>query len=140
MPVVSNVTTPDNSTADVTAHLRGLPRTEHPPQPAGGGLTEAPNHRGSASGHNASAITDQLVAEPHVAAAPPAAHDAQDSRWLQDSADSVAWAAHSMPESPHEISRDPTASQPPMLRAWVGGPARRGHAHAASDCIGGCER
>jgi len=31
-------------------------------------------------------------------------------------------------------------SQPPMLRAWVGGPARRGHAHAASDCIGGCER
>ena len=31
-------------------------------------------------------------------------------------------------------------SQPPVLRAWVGGPARRGHAHAASDCIGGCER
>jgi hypothetical protein len=40
-----------------------------------------------------------------VAAAPPAAHEAQDSRWLQDSADSVAWAAHGMPESPHEISR-----------------------------------
>ena len=31
--------------------------------------------------------------------------DAQDSRWLQDSADSVAWAAHGMPESPREISR-----------------------------------
>jgi len=40
-----------------------------------------------------------------VAAVPPTAHDAQDSRWLQDSADSVAWAAHGMPESPHEISR-----------------------------------
>ena len=48
---------------------------------------------------------DQLVAEPDVAAARPALHDAQDSRWLQDSADSVAWAAHGMPESPHEISR-----------------------------------
>jgi hypothetical protein len=33
------------------------------------------------------------------------AHAAQDSRWLQDSADSVAWAAHGMPESPHGISR-----------------------------------
>ena len=31
-------------------------------------------------------------------------------------------------------------SQPPVLRAWVGGPARRGHAHAASDCVGGGER
>ncbi|KOO36131.1 hypothetical protein Ctob_016248, partial [Chrysochromulina tobinii] len=50
-------------------------------------------------------VGDQLVAEPDVAAAPPVAHDAQDSRWLQDSADSVAWAAHGMPESPHEISR-----------------------------------
>ena len=40
-----------------------------------------------------------------VAAALPAAYAAQDSRWLQDSADSVAWAAHGMPESPHGISR-----------------------------------
>jgi hypothetical protein len=44
-----------------------------------------------------------------VAAALPAVHDAQDSRWLQDSADysadSVAWAAQGMPELPHGISR-----------------------------------
>ena len=31
--------------------------------------------------------------------------DVQESRWLQVSADSVAWAAHGMPESPHDISR-----------------------------------
>ncbi|KOO33032.1 hypothetical protein Ctob_015206, partial [Chrysochromulina tobinii] len=29
----------------------------------------------------------------------------KESRWLQVSADSVAWAAHGMPESPHDISR-----------------------------------
>ena len=62
--------------------------------------------RGAAvSGQWAQRVGDQLVAEPDVAAAPPAAHDAQDSRWLQDSADSVAWAAHGMPESPHEVPR-----------------------------------
>jgi hypothetical protein len=31
--------------------------------------------------------------------------DVQESRWLQVSADSVAWAAHGMPESPHDVSR-----------------------------------
>ena len=58
--------------------------------------------RGAAvSGQWAQRVGDQLVAEPDVAAA----HDAQDSRWLQDSADSVAWAAHGVPESPHEVPR-----------------------------------
>ena len=40
-----------------------------------------------------------------MASAPPAAHEVQVSRWLQDSADSVAWSAHGMPESSREISR-----------------------------------
>ncbi|KOO28293.1 hypothetical protein Ctob_011232 [Chrysochromulina tobinii] len=40
-----------------------------------------------------------------MASAPPRAHEAQDSRWLQDGADSVAWTVHGMPESPREISR-----------------------------------
>jgi hypothetical protein len=31
--------------------------------------------------------------------------DVQESRWLQVSADSVAWAAHGMPESPHVMPR-----------------------------------
>jgi|LauGreDrversion4_1035100.scaffolds.fasta_scaffold142920_1 hypothetical protein len=31
-------------------------------------------------------------------------HEAlQDSRWLMDSGDCVAWAAHGMPESPHGV-------------------------------------
>ena len=57
--------------------------------------------------HGASAAASWWAEAPPgcVAAAPPAAHDAQDSRWLQDSADSVAWADHGMPESPHEIPR-----------------------------------
>ena len=31
--------------------------------------------------------------------------DVQESRWLLVSADSVAWAAHGMPESPHVMPR-----------------------------------
>ncbi|KOO21974.1 hypothetical protein Ctob_000287, partial [Chrysochromulina tobinii] len=71
-------------------HLRGLPRTEHPPQPAAVGSTRRRSARRRTG---------------CVDAAPPVAHDAQDSRWLQDNADNVAWAAHGMPESPHDISR-----------------------------------
>ena len=80
-------------------HLPGLPRTEHPSQPAGGLRRRILGAVGSTRWRSARRRTGC------VAAAPPAAHDAQDSRWLQDSADSVAWAAHGMPESPHEISR-----------------------------------
>ena len=80
-------------------HLRRLPRTEHPPQPAGGPRRRSLGAVGSTRRRSARRRTGC------VAAAPPAAHDAQDSRWLQDSADSVAWAAHGMPESPHEVPR-----------------------------------
>jgi hypothetical protein len=80
-------------------HLRGLPHTEHPPQPARGLRHRIIGAVGSTRRRSARRRTGC------VAAAPPAAHEAQDSRWLQDSADSVAWAAHSMPESPREISR-----------------------------------
>ena len=82
-------------------HLPGLPPTEHPPQPAGGLRRRILGAVGSTRRRSARRRTGC------VAAALPATHEeAQDSRWLQDtSADSVAWAAHGMPESPHEISR-----------------------------------
>ena len=78
-------------------HLRRLPRTEHPPQPAGGLRRRILGAVGSTRRRSARRRTGC------VSAAPPGAHDAQDSRWLQDSADSIAWAAHGMPESPREI-------------------------------------
>jgi hypothetical protein len=40
-----------------------------------------------------------------MAAAVPSAHEAQDSEWLQHSAESVASAAHDMSGSPHGIPR-----------------------------------
>ena len=79
-------------------HLRGLPRTEHPPQPAGGLRRRIIGAVGTTRRRSARRRTG-------CGCSTPTAHDAQDSRWLQDSADSVAWAAHGMPESPRDISR-----------------------------------
>ena len=42
---------------------------------------------------------------PHQTSHPVLTHEAQDSRWLQDSGDCVAWAAHGMPESPDGVPR-----------------------------------
>jgi hypothetical protein len=74
----------------------------HGASAAASSWAEAPHPRGS--GLNASAISSSQN-RMCGCTAPPAAHDAQDSRWLQESADSVAWAAHGMPEPPNEMSR-----------------------------------
>ena len=79
--------------------LPGWPPTEHPPQPAGGPSRRMLGAVGSTRRRSARRRTGC------VAAAPSAAYEAQDSRWLQHGAECVAWAAHGVPESPHEIPR-----------------------------------
>ena len=66
---------------------------------------EAPHPRGS--GLNASVISSSQNRMCGCSTARSARRAGQqiNSRWLQDSADSVAWAAHGMPESPHDIPR-----------------------------------
>ena len=93
------------STKATVSHPKASARlAAHGASAAASWWAEAPHARGS--GLNASAISSSQNRMCGCSiGASPAAHDAHDSRWLQDSADSVAWAAHGMPESPHGIPR-----------------------------------
>ncbi len=74
----AGVPSEDGEVMDEERYLRGLPRTEHPPQPAGGLRRRIIGAVGTTRRRSARRRTG-------CGCSTPAAHDAQDSRWLQDS-------------------------------------------------------
>ena len=113
----------DTTANDLWWSRRGLlSRVDCPPSTLCTGTFEAHRARVDAmedpmdEGANAHTPEPYLDDGEHRSVQPGAAHrpqslatlqplDVQESRWLQVSADSVAWAAHGMPESPDGVPR-----------------------------------